>query len=81
MVENHIKGRDNELYRKFWITYGRSGNKKFKIISADRRRPNSGFKKFNALYMQFSWKKEIKTIKFRSSQFVKDYKDILCEDA
>jgi hypothetical protein len=45
MIKNHIKRRDNKLYRKFRITYDRNSKKKFRIISANRRRLNSGFKK------------------------------------
>jgi hypothetical protein len=33
------------VYRKFWITCDRSGDKKFKIASVDRRRPNSESKR------------------------------------
>jgi hypothetical protein len=45
MIKNRIKRRDDKLYRKFWITYDRNGDKKFKIVSTNRRRPNSGSKK------------------------------------
>jgi hypothetical protein len=48
MAKDRIKRRDNGLYRKFWITCDRN-DKKFKIVSADRRRPNSKFKKIKCL--------------------------------
>jgi hypothetical protein len=45
MVKNGIKRRNDRLYRKFWITCDRNDDKRFKIASTDRHRPNSEFKK------------------------------------
>jgi hypothetical protein len=44
MIKNCIKRRDDGSYRKFGRICNRNGKKKFKIVSVDRRRPNSGFK-------------------------------------